>query len=252
VPEATERVSDAVTPENVYADARRARSYADLQFPGTYYLAFRDLPDLISRHVVGCRALDFGCGAGRSTRFLRGLGFDVIGVDVADSMLEEAKARDPVGDYRRIPIGSLGPLAAERFDLVLCAFTFDNVPNVNVRRALFEAFRGALTDEGRIVNLVSAPEIYVHEWTSFSTRDFPENASARSGELVRIVMLDVEDQRPVEDAYWTDGDYRQLYETAGLEVIEKLQPLGRASDPFEWVTESRISPWAIYVLGAGG
>ena len=29
---------------NVYADAERAASYADLEFPGTYYLAYRDLP----------------------------------------------------------------------------------------------------------------------------------------------------------------------------------------------------------------
>ena len=29
---------------NVYEDEERARAYATLQFPGTYYLAFRDLP----------------------------------------------------------------------------------------------------------------------------------------------------------------------------------------------------------------
>ena len=33
---------------NVYEDEERARAYATLQFPGTYYLAFRDLPALDS------------------------------------------------------------------------------------------------------------------------------------------------------------------------------------------------------------
>jgi hypothetical protein len=33
---------------NVYADAERAKSYASLDYPGTYYLAFRDLPALQS------------------------------------------------------------------------------------------------------------------------------------------------------------------------------------------------------------
>jgi len=35
---------------NVYEDQERARAYATLQFPGTYYLAFRDLPALIRRY----------------------------------------------------------------------------------------------------------------------------------------------------------------------------------------------------------
>ena len=36
--------------------------------------AFRDLPRLFREHVSGQRAVDFGCGTGRSTRFLRGSG----------------------------------------------------------------------------------------------------------------------------------------------------------------------------------
>ena len=76
---------------NVYNDARRADAYAALEFPGTYWLAFRDLPEIIARHVTGPVALDFGCGAGRSTRFLKRLGFDATGVDVSASMIEHAR-----------------------------------------------------------------------------------------------------------------------------------------------------------------
>ena len=83
--------------DNVYDDADRARAYADLEFPGTYYLAFRDLPGLLRKYVCGTRALDFGCGAGRSTRFLRALSFEVIGVDVSEAMLDQARGRDPRG-----------------------------------------------------------------------------------------------------------------------------------------------------------
>ena len=82
---------------NTYDDDDRAGSYATLEYPGTYHLAFRDLPALIARHVTGTRALDFGCGAGRSTRFLKGLGFDVVGVDISASMVARARERDPDG-----------------------------------------------------------------------------------------------------------------------------------------------------------
>jgi len=69
--------------ENSWADQARAESYSRLEFPNTYYLAYRDLPDIISRHVTGNRAVDFGCGTGRSSRFLKRLGFDIM-LDVED------------------------------------------------------------------------------------------------------------------------------------------------------------------------
>ncbi len=234
---------------NTYADEIRASSYADVGFPATYYLAFRDLPSIFERYVTGRIALDFGCGAGRSTRFLKDRGFDVSGVDVSEPMLVRARERDAEGDYALIPEGNLSALQDRRFDLVLCAFTFDNVPT-DLKGTLFRGLRGLLAVGGRIVNLVSAPEIYVHEWTSFSTEDFTENASARTGDVVRIHMLDVPDSRPVEDVFWTDDDYRDVYSSARLTVLETHRPLGKPSDPFDWVSESRVSPWAIYVLEA--
>jgi hypothetical protein len=105
-----------------------------------------------------------------------------------------------------------------------------------------------LTEEGRIVNLVSAAEIYVHEWVSFSTKDFPENRAAKSGDTVRIVMLDVADRRPVEDIFWTDSDYRAIFVSAGLDLLQTHRPFGKPTDPYSWVSESKVSPWAIHVL----
>ncbi len=60
---------------NVYENSTRADAYSKLEFANTYHLAFRDLPEIFRAHVKGTAALDFGCGTGRSARFLRGLGF---------------------------------------------------------------------------------------------------------------------------------------------------------------------------------
>jgi SAM-dependent methyltransferase len=234
---------------NVYDDRARAEAYAALEFPGTYSLAYRDLPAIIGRHIHGRRALDFGCGAGRSTRFLRELGFDVVGVDVSEHMLARARERDPAGEYRLLPNGDLSGLAPASHDLVLSAFTFDNIPAMEKKVAVLSALRRLLAHGGHIVNLVSAPEIYVNEWASFSTKDFPENRAAQSGDRVLIVMLDVEDRRPVEDILCTDDDYREAYERSGLEMIETHRPLAKPNEPHAWVSETAIAPWVIYVLG---
>lgn len=235
---------------NVYADRERAEAYAQLEFPGTYYLAFRDLPTLFARHATGRAALDFGCGTGRSTRFLRDQGFDPLGVDIAPAMLERARERDPGGRYQLVGDGDLNGLAPGRFDLILATFTFDNIPTPGRKQALLTALARLLAPRGRFVNLVSDPAIYVNEWASFSTRDFPANRAARSGDRVQIVMLDVPDQRPVDDIVCSDADYRAMYDRAGLEVLELHQPLGRPDEGIAWVSETTISPWSIYVLGS--
>ena len=236
---------------NIYDDKIRANAYATLEFPGTYYLAYRDLPAIIRSHVQGRKALDFGCGTGRSTRFLRELNFDVVGVDIAQRMLARARELDPVGDYRLVPDGNLGSLAQDSYDLVLSVFTFDNIPTMERKVALFQSLKHLLNGGGRIVNLVSSPAIYVNEWASFSTKAFPENRTANSGDGVRIVMLDVEDQRPVEDILWMDEDYHEVYRRAGLVPIATHRPLAKPSEPYSWVSETTIAPWVIYVLGHG-
>jgi ubiquinone/menaquinone biosynthesis C-methylase UbiE len=234
---------------NAYDDAQMAASYSRLEFPATYYLAYRDLPRIFVDHVSGKRALDFGCGAGRSTRFMRACGFDVIGVDIAESMLRQAKAIDPDGDYRVMKEGDFSPVAGSLFDLILSAFTFDNVPTMEKKAAMFSDLAKLLQPGGRIVNLVSSPEIYTHEWASFTTADFPENRNARAGDFVRIINTAIDDHRPVEDIIWPDDAYRDVFARAGLNVVGMYQPLATADEPYEWVNETRIAPWMIYVLG---
>jgi SAM-dependent methyltransferase len=243
-----------MTPEhrNVYDDELRARAYAELAFPGTYYLAYRDLPSIFARHVKGTRALDFGCGTGRSTRFLRDLGFETTGIDISGPMLERARELDPKGDYRLVGQDDRHGLKEGDFDLILSAFTFDNIGTLAERESTLRSLESLLAGRGRIVNVVSSPEIYVNEWASFSTKDYPENRKARSGDTVRIVILDVEDRRPVEDVVCSGEDYRAMYDRAGLTVLEELRPLATDTEPIEWVSETTIAPWVIYVLGADG
>jgi SAM-dependent methyltransferase len=232
---------------NCYTDANRADAYSTLEFANTYYLAYRDLPAILSEHVNGNLALDFGCGTGRSTRFLQTLGFNVTGVDVSEDMLRIARATDPSGDYRLVPEDNFEQFEPATFDLVLCAFTFDNIPRETKAR-IFRDLKSLLKSDGTIVSIVSAPEIYMHEWASFSTRDFPGNASAQSGDMVRIIVTDHQDGRPVEDILWTDESYREVYTGADLQVVKVVKPLAKGDEPYAWINETRIAPWVIYVL----
>jgi SAM-dependent methyltransferase len=237
---------------NTYDDETRAAAYAELEFGGTYILAFRDLPRLMARHAPGRRALDFGCGTGRSSRFLRDQGYEVTGVDISAEMVKRARVMDPTGDYRVIVDGDFRSLERGNYDLILAAFPFDNIPGRDKKVELFSGLARLLSEEGCVVNLVSTPEIYTHEWVTFSTRAFAENHEARCGDIVRIVTTDYSDSRPVEDIIWPDADYRSVYAEADLEVLHHDRPLARGDEDVEWVSELQVAPWSRYVLGKAG
>jgi len=136
---------------NVYEDAERAEAYSKLEFPGTYYLAYRDLPKIIRRYVRGRKAVDFGCGTGRSTRFLEKLGFDVVGVDVSEDMLKKARELDPKGDYRLTKDDDFSQFEKQAYDLVLSVFTFDNIPTMQNKVKIFTQLGRLLRNQGRII-----------------------------------------------------------------------------------------------------
>ncbi|MBV8206391.1 MAG: class I SAM-dependent methyltransferase [Acidobacteria bacterium] len=240
-----------MTFSNCYDDAKRAQSYAQLAFANTYHLAFRDLPQILAELLpAGGHALDFGCGTGRSTRFVRELGFETVGVDIAPEMVARARALDPGGDYRLARDDDFGEFKPASFDLVMSLFTFDNIPGSDLKIRLFRDLGALLKPAGKMVSVVSSPEIYLHEWASFSTKDYAaENRKARSGDTVRIVTTDLPDRRPAEDILCDDDSYRQIYAAAGLSPVATYKPLARGDEPYTWVNETKIAPWVIYVLG---
>lgn len=234
--------------KNSWNEPAKALSYAKLDFKGTYYLAFRDLPAIIEKHIPGRKAVDFGCGAGRSTRVLKQLGFDVIGIDIATNMLEQARQIDPAGTYELVKDGQYAHLGKGEFDLVQAIFTFDNIPTLDKKVTILKGLSELLKPTGKMLCLVSNAGIYTKEWVSFTTKDFPENAQAQSGDIVRGIVTDLDDKTPVEDILWTAADYNKTFELAGLSIETSYHPIGTLEDPITWKAELEMAPWDIYVL----
>lgn len=64
-------------------------------------------------------AFDVGCGEGRWTRELRERGYDVVGLDRSEKLLEAARAAEPDGRYELAEANSL-PVGDGDAGLVLC------------------------------------------------------------------------------------------------------------------------------------
>lgn len=74
------------------------------------------------------KVLDLGCGAGQDSKFLHEIGIDVIGLDISEEMIEQAKKRNPdiefiVGDFLDIKF------ADDEFDAVWCSTVFHHIPS---------------------------------------------------------------------------------------------------------------------------
>ena len=88
----------------------------------------------------------------------------------------------------------------------------------------------------------------VHEWASFSTKDFPDNKFAKSGDVVRIITTDFEDKRPCYDILCYDEDYKNIYLDSGLKLLTTFKPLATGDEPYKWINETVIAQWTLYIL----
>ena len=89
---------------------------------------------------AGAEVLEVGCGTGVLTRVLAALPEvdRVVGVDIAESLLDQARELAPGLTFEQADARSL-PFADEQFDVVVFDSTFSHVPGPE--RAVAEAFR---------------------------------------------------------------------------------------------------------------
>lgn len=224
---------------------KHASKYAEFGIDDTNYLAFRDVPQLIQKHAMGVVALDYGCGAGRSTRFLKNLGLQVVGVDINQDMLEQARSRDGSTRYYHLQNEKL-PFENESFDIVFSSFVFLEISTKEEIEKIFSEMIRVLRRDGVIIVITSSMDVYKHNWIGFKY-DFPENnRDIQSGETFKLQFQGTE--IILYDYLWTDKDYKQILDRLGLSIIEHHKPLGYDTDPFEWLDEKTTSPVAIYII----
>ena len=222
---------------------REAVDYALREVTGTDLLAFREVSRRIAELRLSGAALDVGCGAGRSTRFLKSHGFEVVGVDASDSMLREARKRDPQGDYRCCGSGGSLPLPDSAFDLVLSTWVVLEIESRETLNRLFKETARTLKRRGVAFVVANTAEFYSGRWTSCEV-DFPENTPPlQSGQRVKARLLP--EGVVVTDTFWTDADYREAIRSGGLRISNGLKPLAPTTEP-GWLDETKVAPWIVY------
>jgi SAM-dependent methyltransferase len=99
-------------------------------------------------------ALDFGCGPGRLTRALASRFDSVVGLDISEPLIAEARrlnADVPGCEFRVTVAGDLAPLADGSFDLVYSNIVLQHQPNHRIIRAYLAEFVRIARPGGLIV-----------------------------------------------------------------------------------------------------
>ncbi|MFD6277497.1 class I SAM-dependent methyltransferase [Streptomyces sp. NPDC060209] len=178
----------------------------------------------------GASLLELGCGAGRVTHPLVGLGFDVTAVDESAQMLERVRGARTV----RSPIEALD-LGEERFDAVVLGSFLVHTSDHRVREGLLGTCRRYVKDDGAV--LIQREGAGYHS-------DLPREREDRAaGCTIRIVSAEpvgdgvdeVRAEYVFEDARWTQTfrsrelsveRFEAYLEEAGLTLDRYLTPDG--------------------------
>ena len=75
------------------------------------------------------RALDAACGTGRHAAHLAHLGYEVIGVDTTEAMLDIARAKIPLGTFHKGRLEAL-PVDDASVDVITCSLALEHVDDL--------------------------------------------------------------------------------------------------------------------------
>jgi SAM-dependent methyltransferase len=219
-----------------------AKIYSTFGIEGTSYeIGYDCVRQLLDGNISGEIFLDFGCGAGRSTAFLKELGAGhVYGVDHDQNMVDLARAMNLDG-AEFFFIADAIPLPDESVDGAISLTVFVEIRTVAaMRRACSEIARILRPGSPFIVMSIS-PMAFGHTFRNFA---YPAAEHLHSGAIISAIVTAPGGQFSIDDTYWTEDDYREALSEAGFTVAAIDYP--RPRDPSAWATdEATIPPFIV-------
>lgn len=253
----------------------KANEHDTLGLKSTLYLAYRDVNELLERHLYPkltdkkIRILDFGCGAGLSIETIlhqikgkSSYKVDVFGVDINAANIEIAKSKMPGGTFKCISnednFDDMG-----KFDLIICNFVLVEMKSSEML-SIVKLLKSKLNENGILIVTNPTARAYRPEnkWYTFNT-EFCENIPSRQLDIQKKLKFHEDQSIKIQvfaakdseksftffDFFHSGSAYRNVYKAAGLKLLESHKPVGMQEDKIAWHSEFSKPPYKIHVLG---
>jgi SAM-dependent methyltransferase len=249
--------------------------HAKLDIDATMYLAYRDLPILLSEHLFSknknqYKILDYGCGAGTSTKIFADLfqkmdiRAEFWGIDINENNIRLAAEKNPNAKFTLIGDDTFPEDLKGGFDLVLCYFVLLENTYEHMLK-LLERVNSALCEAGVaiIVNCTAKAYDQTKEWYSANAH-YVENTPTvydasknklrlQDGQRVKMTMLDKSTSTGFTffDYFHRRQTYKKAYHEADLTLLASRKPLGTDLDGKVWKSEKETPIYRIDILCKG-
>ena len=201
--------------------------YTNATIKGTIKYGFDALAETLGT-IQAKKVMDYGCGTGRSTKFIKELGAKVIGVDIRSDIIATAKKQYPEIEFRLIENAKI-PFPNATFDLAISTFVQLEMASINEMELVAEEIFRILKIGGEFLILTVNPESWGNTYQSFSS-DFPKEFARQSGQKINVNMITEMGEIKFQDYYWEIEDYLKPLKNAGFQIKE-IQEITAEKDP---------------------
>lgn len=211
-------------------------------------VAYAGVKEMVDKYCPQAKkAIDYGCGPGRSTRFLKEAGLEeVVGVDINQEMLTKAAQREVPGTtYLQIESGAL-PFKDGTFDLAFSGIAILEISNSGEAHKVIGELSRVVRDQGIVIILTCTKEGHITESDSFEPLlTEKQKDKLKNGDPVPTRVK--ETGQEFTDYYWSQEFLTSALQEAGLTVAE-VKPTGIVLDQTKDTMESNEKPpYVIYV-----
>ncbi len=174
------------------------------QWPYRKYLEIPALAACLG-DLTGQTVLDFGCGPGFFSRWLKQRGAQaVVGHDISAGMLNYARRREEKERQGIIYLAELDETYTAAFDIVLAIYVLPYAPDHEALRALCRSMARVLKPGGRLITLPLHPDFHpdAEYYRAYGFR-LIEPAPRRDGGKVRLHLCQPPYDINLDAYYWS-------------------------------------------------
>jgi ubiquinone/menaquinone biosynthesis C-methylase UbiE len=218
----------------------QAKAFSGLNISGTTTEACFKCACKVFGSLKGKTALDFGCGSGRTTVLLKGLGTSkVVGVDVNRNMIVQANKLHKEKRLEFYKIRKKIPFKDNYFDAALSAHVLVESRSLKEMSSILKEIFRVLKNRSLLIIITANPKSIGHKYITYSHR---KKKNLKSGDRIDCR---IESNPPfiIKDTYWTEKDYNKVIKESGFKIVKIYNPLAKGRG---WLEEIKVAPNSVY------